>query len=314
MSRYVRVSVIAPRPRDMNPRQDMNACVDEMIACWDSWLAHVLCDQPDLVVLPEACDRPANFTTEQQQAFYAARGDRIRDHFRDVARAASCNIAYSAARRLPDGTWRNSTQFINRQGGIDGIYNKNHLTHGEHYDAKILYGKDAPVIRTDFGCVAGVICFDLNYRELREKYEKSRPEVLVFSSMYHGGLMQNYWAYACRAYFLGSVAGDQCTVINPVGDLVARSTNYYPFVTTDINLDCQVVHIDYNQPKYQAAKQKYGPKIRIHDPGHLGAVLLSSEADELSAADVIREFDMELWDDYYARSMAERHMPGHIEP
>ncbi|MDW7658227.1 MAG: carbon-nitrogen hydrolase family protein, partial [Bacillota bacterium] len=73
--------------------------------------------------------------------------------------------------------------------------------------------------------------------------------------MYHGGLMQNYWAYACRSWFIGCVPGDQCTIINPIGDLVAQSTNYYPYVTADINLDYRVAHFDYNREKFQAAKQ-----------------------------------------------------------
>ncbi len=314
MARYVKISAIAPRPHEIDPHKDLAACVDEMIRHWDSCLENVLCDHPDLVVLPEACDRPPNFPLELRLAYYAARGDRILRHMMDVARANHCHIAYSAASSLPDGTFRNSTQFINRQGAIDGIYNKNHLVPSEYTQAGILYGKEAPVIQTDFGTVAGVICFDLNFRELCAKYEQSRPELLVFSSMYHGGLMQNYWAYACRAWFIGSVAGDQCTVINPLGDLVARSTNYYPYVTTDINLDCRVVHIDNNNAKFAAAKQKYGSRIKIHDPGHVGAVLISSECDGLSIQEVIREFDITLWDDYYARSLAHRHEPGHIEP
>ncbi|MDD2441532.1 MAG: carbon-nitrogen hydrolase family protein [Eubacteriales bacterium] len=314
MARFVTISAVAPRPHEMDPKQDLNASVAEMIAHWDGWLSHVLCDKPDLIVLPEACDRPPNFTLEQRLAYYAVRGNRIRDHFMAVARDNHCNIAYSAARQLPDGTWRNTTQFINRQGELDGFYNKNHLTHGEFYDAHILYGKDAPVIKTDFGTVAGVICFDLNYQELLQKYEKSRPELLVFCSMYHGGLMQNIWAYTCRSFFVGSVPGNQCTIINPVGDLVAQSTNYYPFVTAQINLDHRVVHIDYNTVKFPAIKQKYGRKVKIYDPGHLGCVLMTCEAEDLTMADIVREFELELWDDYYARSMAERHMPGHIEP
>ncbi|NLO37377.1 MAG: carbon-nitrogen hydrolase family protein [Clostridiaceae bacterium] len=314
MDRFDTISAVAPRPHEMDPKQDLNASVAEMIAHWDHWLSRVLGDKPDLIVLPEACDRPPNFTLEQRLAYYAVRGDRIRDHFMDVARDNHCNIAYSAARQLPDGTWRNTTQFINRQGGLDGFYNKNHLVHGEFYDAHILYGKDAPVIKTDFGTVSGVICFDLNYQELLQKYEQGRPELLVFCSMYHGGLMQNIWAYTCRSYFVGSVPGDQCTIINPVGDLVAQSTNYYPFVTAQINLDHRVVHIDYNTEKFPAIKQKYGRKVKIYDPGHLGCVLMTCESEDLTMTDIVNEFALELWDDYYARSMAERHAPGHIEP
>ena len=131
--------------------------------------------------------------------------------------------------------------------------------------------------------------------------------------MYHCGLMQIYWAYACQAWFIGSVAGDQCTIINPIGDLVACSTNYYPYITSEINLDCKVVHIDYNNEKFAAAKQKYGSKLKIYDPGHVGAVLLSSESNDFTVEDILEEFAIESWDDYYARSLAHRHEAGHLE-
>ncbi len=313
MARYVKVSALAPAYPEFGPHKDAPALVNAMIRHLDDQLTSVLCDQPDLVVLPEVCDRPANLSPVQRQAYYAARGDQIRDHLMTVARQAGCNIAYSADRSLPDGSMRNSTQFINRQGGLDGIYNKNHLVTTELEESGILYGKDAPLIRTDFGTLGAAICFDLNFKELRQKYEKSQPELLVFSSMYHGGLVQNYWAYSCRSWFIGSVAGNQCTIINPLGDLVARSTNYYPFITADINLDYKVAHIAYNEAKFAAAKQKYGSKVRIYDPGHVGAVLLTSESDDITAHDLVQEFAIELWDDYYARSLAHRQIPGHIE-
>ena len=70
-----------------------------------------------------------------------------------------------------------------------------------------LCGKDAPVFECDFGRVAFAICFDLNFDELRLKYVKAKPDLIIFSSMYHGGLMQAYWAYSCRAYFVGAIAG-----------------------------------------------------------------------------------------------------------
>ena len=73
-----------------------------------------------------------------------------------------------------------------------------------------------------------------------------------------------------------------------------------------MNLDCRVVHLDYNGEKLAAAKRTYGPGVIVHDPGLLGAVLLTSEMDGVSAQDIVKEFDIELWDDYYERAMAHR--------
>lgn len=235
------------------------------------------------------------------------------DFFSSVARENNCYIAYSAARLMPDGSFRSSTQLIDRQGKVTGIYNKNHLVIEGNSIGGILYGKDAPVFETDSGKVAGAICFDLNFHELINKYAAQRPNLIVFSSMYHVGLMQNYMAYHCRAHFAGAIAGEECTIINPVGEKTACSTNYFNRVTATVNLDCKVVHLDGNGGKLQAAKDKYGSGVKVFDPGHLGSVLLSAEAENLNIDDIIREFETETWDEYYNRSMQHRHTPANIE-
>ena len=242
------------------------------------------------------------------------RGDQVRDFFADVAGDTACYIAYSAAREVADGTWRNSTQLLDRSGRVAGIYNKNHVVIEETTKAGILCGREAPIIECDFGRVACAICFDLNFDELRLKYVAAKPDLLLFSSMYHGGLMQAYWAYSCRAHFAGAIAGDQSAVISPLGETLATTTNYFDHVTTTVNLDCQLVHLDYNWGKLSAMKAKYGSRVKMTDPGHLGPVLISSETDEFTVKDMVAEFEFELLDDYMARALAHRHDPKNMEP
>ncbi len=203
---------------------------------------------------------------------------------------------------------------IDREGDVAGVYNKNHPTIGE-IDNRILCGKDAPVIECDFGRVALAICFDLNFDELRFKYAKAKPDLVVFSSMYHGGLMQPYWAYSCRAHFVGAIAGrgTRSEIYNPLGQLVASNTNYFDFVVARVNLDCTLAHLDYNWERLRKLKAKYGPKVKITEPGCLGAVLVASEHETKGVDDMIEEFEIELLDDYFDRSLAHRHKPGNIE-
>jgi hypothetical protein len=103
-------------------------------------------------------------------------------------------------------------------------------------------------------------------------------------------------------------------VINPLGENVAESTNYFDFVTARVNLDCCVVHLDYNWEKLAAARRKYGPGVTVHDPGRIGWVLISSETEGVKAQDMVDEFKIELLDHYFQRSLAHRREPGHIEP
>lgn len=312
-SKRITVGLLGTPPLWSYKAPEGEKAIEFMIDMWTKELRPVLADNPDLIVLPEACDRFSAMSMEDRKAYYTLRGNKIRDFFAKVAKDNNCYIAYSAARKMEDGTFRNSTQLIDRKGEVVGVYNKNHLVPGETTEGGILCGKDAPIFETDFGTVAMAICFDLNFDELLEKYAKAQPDVIIFSSLYHGGLMQNYWAYRCRSYFVSSVGGEECTVVNPVGTTVARTTNYYHYVTATINLDNKVVHLDENWDKFHALKDKYGRGVTRFDPGNVGAVLLTSEMADKSIDEIIEEFEIETWDEYYDRSMKHRHTPGNME-
>ena len=310
MANFVKISLLSQPSLSHSPfSEDLEAKVQEMMAYLQKNLEQVLPDQPDLIVVPEACDRFPSFTMEQRKRYYQHRGDRIRDFYRQVARKNHCYIAYSACRWLPEETtlpYRNSTQIIGRDGEIVGIYDKNHLVPAELDNGEIAYGTEAPVFQLDFGRVGCAICFDLNFDELMRRYAEQKPDLLIFSSMYHGGLSQEYWAYSCRSYFAGAICNDQSRILNPFGETVASTTNYYNFITGKVNLDYALVHIDYNDPKYRAAKEKYGDRLIIHDPGHIGAVMLTYEGTDRTVKDIIREFDIMLLDDYFNGCRAHR--------
>jgi len=315
MANYVKVSTIGARPLQVERDLEPQAIVDRMIQHWRGRLEQVLPDRPDLILVPEACDRPLNWPADRaKEYYYAVRKDQMLDFFSEAARQNGCYVAYSAKRQVEDGTWRNSTRIIDRSGQVVGTYNKNHVVIGEYEDGGVLYGREAPLIECDFGRVACAICFDLNFDELRLKYVEARPDLILFSSMYHGGLMQAYWAYSCRCHFVGAIAGAPSAIISPIGQVIATSTNYFDFVTATVNLDCAVAHLDENRDRFRRMKAKYGPGVTITDPGYLGPVLLASETEEVSIRQMVEEFEVELLDDYFARSLAHRHAPGHIEP
>ena len=312
---YVKIATIGSAPAPVDANTEPQKAVDKMISHWRGRLAQVLPDKPDLIVVPEACDRPSEFAAEKLQQYYKVRKDRIQKFFAQVARENNCYIVYSAYRETADGTLRNSSILIDRRGNVAGIYNKNHPTI-EEIEKGVLCGVEAPVIECDFGRVAMAICFDLNFDELRLKYAKARPDLIIFSSMYHGGLMQTYWAYSCRCHFVGAIAGKATPseIRNPLGEVVASTTNYFDFAVATVNLDCALVHLDYNWERLRKLKGKYGPKVRITDPGCLGAVLVSSEHETISIEQMLKEFEIELLDDYLNRALAHQHKPENTEP
>jgi predicted amidohydrolase len=298
------IGAVSPQfDTNMKPQQ----MVDGMIKFWAGELQQVLPDKPDLIVLPEVCDRPGGLTPEQRLAYYAVQKDQLLDYFRSIARANHCYIAYGPMRDIGGGHWRNSCVLVGRDGEIAGMYDKNFPTIGA-LERGTVAGTKADLIQLDFGTVGCAICFDLNFDELLRKYQKSQPDLIIFIGLYHGGLVQSYWAYTSRAYFVGSVGivNLPSEIRNPFGEVVATSTNYFHFTVATVNLDRRLVHLDYNWAKLRALKQKYGDKVEIYDPGEVGAVMISSEHETVSADDMIREFDIELLDDYFNRSRAVR--------
>ena len=171
---YVKIATIGSGPAAVAGGTEPQKVVDKMISHWRGKFAQILPDKPDLIVVPEACDRPSGFSLENQRQYYQVRKDQVQNFIAKVARENNCYIVYSAHREIPDGTRRNSSVLIDRKGNVAGVYNKNHPTIGE-IEKGILCGRDAPVIECDFGRVAMAICFDLNFDELRLKCVKAKP-------------------------------------------------------------------------------------------------------------------------------------------
>jgi hypothetical protein len=315
MSNYVRVSTIGAKYYSVNSDISIQDAIEEMKNHLRERINQTLPDRPDLIVLPEWCDMPGNYTPEQRRLFFKHRGTQILESIASLARDNHCYIAYPSLREIKDGTWRNSIQIVDRSGEVAGDYNKNHPVKAEIEEEGVLCGRDASIIECDFGRVGCAICFDLNFDRLRHKYVQAKPDLIVFSSMYHGGLMQQYWAYSCRAHFVSAISGTTpSSIISPVGHIIRSNTNYFDFISETINLDCAVVHLDGNWGKLRAMRDKYSTKVKVFDPGYLGSVLISSETDEFTIQDMINEFEIERLDDYLARLLAFHSMPEHIEP
>ncbi len=314
MSRHVKISTLCAPLHPVGAGASPEAAVVEMIRFWREQVELVLPDQPDLIVLPELCDRPLDLPEEQMDAYYAARGNRVQDALAELARAHHCYLTYSALIEKPDGFRRNAVVLLDRRGEIAGEYHKNHVMVEERTQHNTLYGRDIALFDCDFGRMGCVICFDLNFDELRLRYKAAKPDLLIFSSIFNGGLMQPYWAFSCRAHLVSAIGGGTLgSIISPLGQTLTQTTNYFPFTTATVNLDCAVAHLDYNWDKLRAMKAKYGVGVKVTDPGCLGSVLVSAESPELTIDGLIAEFGLELLDDYLARADAHRHAPGSME-
>lgn len=219
--------------------------------------------------------------------------------YMDFARREKCHVAGSLKLK-EKGKIYNAIVFIDDCGIPVGNYRKTFLTSTE-LDLSLTPGKGAAVFDTKIGRLGGLICFDLNFRELRDEYAKLKPDILVFASMYHGGYVQALWAHECRSFFVSALQYPGGGILDPLGTPLSVTDCYNKVARSEINLDRAVVHLDFNRDKFGDIERKYGKEVRIQTPPNLGPAIIYSNSEKRSAYDIVREFGLELLDDYFAR-------------
>jgi len=316
--RQTTVSLVSGRPVQITEPRVTDAEYAQIIDYWTDRISRILPDRPDLVVLPEMFDRPVvsgqpapgQLPQEAKEEYAHGKGTRIRDALAEIAVEHHTYITYPSYRIADDGTVHNSIEFIGRNGGTAAVYDKIVPTLAETAGMGVQAGDTVLAADLDFGRVSAAICFDLNFEQVRAAVAQVRPQLIVFPSAYHGGLMQNYWALSCRSYFAGCVnPPNRSAIINPTGHEVASTSTYDWLITRTINLDYALVHLDRHREKLLALKGRYGREVLIEDPGLVGMVLVSSFTNEVTADQMLAEFEIQDLDSYFADSTA--HLAEH---
>jgi hypothetical protein len=221
--------------------------------------------------------------------------------YQQFATEQNCVVAGSL-RLLEQGKHYNAVVYFGPRGVL-GDYRKSVLTLQELGEG-FTPGRGATLVQTPVGRLGGAICFDLNHTHLLRQYEPLKPDILIFPSMFHGGLMQATWAYTCRSYLVSALPFHGGGVLDPFGAPLATTDCYNAVAFATINLDRAMVHLDYNRAHLPAIQRKYAGQIEVHTPANIGSMLITSVSPNITAAEVVREFGLELLDDYLARARA----------
>jgi len=310
MARYVKISTVGSpliHVDEALSNREARTFVEDYLT---KQIGQVLPDRPDLILLPEMCDVPRSYDLPRRLEYIRERGDANIRFFADIAVENNCNIAFCTYRYGAGDYTLNTLYVLNRDGSVAGHYNKNHIVIPSERDQNVRCGTEAPIIELDIGRIACAICFDLNFDVIRTHYKALRPEIILFSSMYHGGIVQQFWAQSCQAYFVGAICSSRpSAIISPMGEILAYSTNYNNFATATVNLDYALAHIDYHAEKFKNFKKKYGPDVNIFDPGNIGYYMLTSERAGVSIAEMFKEFEIATLDEYLNGALAAHNLP-----
>ncbi len=210
--------------------------------------------------------------------------------YRNFALRNRCTVAGSVKLREGESVF-NALVFIAPDGSIPGWYAKTFPTPRE-LERGIVPGPGGVVTGTPAGRLGGVICYDLNFDSLAEEYRKLKPDILCFSSMFHGDHLQKSWAYCARAFFVGAVKDACSSVIDPLGRELAESCYYNRIARARINLDRFILHQDRNLEKFPLIRRKYRKDVLIETNSRLGVSILYSCTPERTAREIAEEFEL----------------------
>lgn len=295
MSKYVNVASVLFEQEYLRGQKDARKMVlKETAKKLDSLKGYGL----NLVVFSEGIEAIAQKIEDAEDI---NDGGPLLDLYKSFAVAEGCHVAGSI-KLVENGRTYNSIAFISPGGKIIGVYHKTNLTIGE-IESGTSPGLGALCVDSEIGRLGGIICFDLNFEDIRKQYAKMKPDIIVFPSMYHGGLMQELWAYECRSFFVSALQFHGGGILNPLGRPLAITDRYHPVVKAKINLDRIIVHLDFNQEKFDDIEKKYGDEVKIEIPPNIGSALIYSQSEKRTAMKIAEEYGLELLDDYFERSL-----------
>jgi predicted amidohydrolase len=295
--RPIRVATVSHRP---SSGASGNEATERFLKSAETYLLRAKRMGADLVAFPECYPQLAltdiTHHAEPREAGTLAR-------IQEAAKEHRIWIVWPRLEYDPAEGLRNAAVLVNREGEVAGRYYKMFPTVGE-IEKGIIPGTEVPCFETDFGRVAMIICFDMNFSEVHEALVRAQPDVIVFSSMYRGGLQAQALAYELGAFVVTSISSELGLVVDRCGRVIREGT-YETLAVAPINTNSVALHMDFNWNKMDEMLAKYGPELTFdyHTREAFYVIEFSGEHD---ISELVREFGLEPFPAYYARSRKAR--------
>jgi predicted amidohydrolase len=270
MARNIRISILGLSTARNSKNFDLARNLEEASAM----LSIAADEKADLAVLPEI------FAIQNRPDFFNAAeplDGSVLSTISRIAKQHSMGIAAGHVTLEGDVKY-NSVVLFDRQGEIAAVYHKTYLTIAE-LERGLFPGAGPLVVETEFGRLGFAICYDLNFSSLRLGYRELDPDMILFASAFRGGLQAQWWAYETRSYFVSSCIDPKSIIANPLGRIIAETDTLSRSATRTINLDYEVLHLDYCNKRLVEARRKYGSDFQFDWADPEGVMLITSTAD-----------------------------------
>jgi beta-ureidopropionase len=265
--------------------------------------------EPDVIVLPETIQTSwvRESITLEKIAEDENNPGPITGMLAKVAKEQNCYVTCPIITRK-DKHYFNSSILLNRKGNIDGVFHKirptaTEMIPGKNYkDGGVTPGQlKPPVFTADFGKVGMQICADASWTENWQSLKKDGAEVVLFPSQgpYANTLSHRAWV---NHYFIVAATGEDASIIDISGDIIASDGEFARWVCAPINLEKEFVHIWPQTLKFKDIQKKYGRRIRFNVYHLENWATLESLDPDIKIKDVLREYELPTYDEQIAEA------------
>jgi predicted amidohydrolase len=257
--------------------------------------------QPDIICLTELIDYTGIKNAPSIRSIANAPPAPFVDVFSKYAKQHNCYIICPVIRKN-NGKNYNAAVLIDRNGAIAGEYYKVYPTIGEVKGGITPGPKKPPVFKTDFGKIGIQICFDLNWHDTWRELKQAGAEIIFYLSQYNGGKLLYAEAWMNKYYVVSSTRRMPARIIDISGECLYASDRHRSWVCGPINLEKAVVGRWPHVTKLNAIREKYGRSLSITIMDEDARMIIESLSPEVKVADVLKEFNIPVYDDFIAES------------
>ncbi len=275
--------------------------------------------RPDFICFPEVCACIGGGMAQGVKA--APELEPFAVEVGKLAREANAALIVPFLERYM-GQVYNSVPIVDRSGKLVMVYRKNYPTVSE-MAAGVTPGWEVPVAECDGVRVGAAVCFDVNFPQVAAELERQRARVVFWPSMFWGGQLLQHWALRYGFYVVVSFMPESAIIDMSGRYLVKQGTEtpqvrgkrLPPWAVAEVNVERELFHLDFNEQRFPAIRQKYGDDvdIEVHQPEAF--FLLACRREGLTVEQVANEFQLETLRDYLARStrQQEERLRGHAK-
>jgi predicted amidohydrolase len=133
----------------------------------------------------------------------------------------------------------NTAVLIDRQGKLAGTYRKTHLPR-EEWEAGLTPGDSYPIFETDFGKIALLVCWDVQFPEPWRAVALQGAELVLLPIWGGSETLLRARAIENHAFIVSSSYEPLSYVVAPDGEILTQATKELPVAMAELHLDRKI--------------------------------------------------------------------------